>query len=319
MRRSIHALTLFSVSAVFLVSCLVPKKKFDEQALKARNAEAENSRLKKQVLDQQGVIDKVTGANKDLSAKVEELNRQVIDLKGQVARLEDQVSRQSDSIDVYKATIKTLSGKLNHLTGKVSELGNENDDALKQLSQSKSLLAEQKRKLEQLQALIDAQQKATEALRKKIADALSGFNSSELTVTRRNGKVYISMQESLLFPSGSAVVNPKGKEALSKVAKVLNASKDININIEGHTDSLPIHNKIYADNWALSTARATSIAHVLIDEYEVGPAKLTASGRSEYDPVAPNTTPEGRGKNRRTEIILEPKLDELTDLINGGK
>jgi chemotaxis protein MotB len=131
--------------------------------------------------------------------------------------------------------------------------------------------------------------------------------------------VYISMQESLLFPSGSAVVNPKGKDALSKVAKVLNSSKDININIEGHTDSLPIHNKTYADNWSLSTARATSIAHVLIDEYQVTPVKLTASGRSEYDPIAPNSTPEGRAQNRRTEIILEPRLDELTDLINGSK
>ena len=319
MKKSFQIVLVFTITSLFLASCVVSKKKFDAEALKARNAETENTRLKKQVMDQQGVIDKIQGENKSLTAKIEDLKKQVADLTAQVAGLQDQVSKQTDSIDIYKADIKTLSGKLNHLTGKVSELGSVNEDAAKQLSQSKSLLAEQKRKLEQLQALIDAQQKATEALRKKIADALAGFNSNELTVTRRNGKVYISMQESLLFPSGSAVVNPKGKEALSKVAKVLNASKDININIEGHTDSLPIHNKTYADNWSLSTARATSIAHVLIDEYEVGPAKLIASGRSEYDPVAPNTTPEGRAKNRRTEIILEPKLDELTDLINGGK
>ncbi len=132
----------------------------------------------------------------------------------------------------------------------------------------------------------------------------------------KNGKVYISMQEGLLFPSGSAVVNPKGKEALSKVASVLNTSRDVNIDIEGHTDSIPIHTKMYEDNWALSTARATSIAHVLIDEYHVVPAKLVASGRSEYDPVATNSTPAGRAQNRRTEIILEPKLDELMQLLN---
>src|SRR5437868_1477000 len=106
------------------------------------------------------------------------------------------------------------------------------------------------------------------------------------------------MQESLLFPSASAEVNPRGKEALSKVASVLNTSKDINIDIEGHTDSLPIHTAKYTDNWALSTARSTSIAHVLIDEYKVQPAKLTASGRSQYDPVASNSTPDGRAKNR---------------------
>src|SRR6185437_207219 len=126
-----------------------------------------------------------------------------------------------------------------------------------------------------------------------------------------------SMQESLLFPSGSAVVNPKGKEALAKVAGVLNTSKDINIDIEGHTDNVPIHTKMYPDNWALSTARATSIAHVLIDEYNVVPVKLIASGRSSYEPVADNSTAEGRAQNRRTEIILEPKLDELMQLMNG--
>ena len=100
------------------------------------------------------------------------------------------------------------------------------------------------------------------------------------------------------------------------MAAVLNTSTDINIDIEGHTDSIPIHTKMYADNWSLSTARATSIAHVLIDDYSVNPAKLVASGRSIYDPVASNSTPDGRAQNRRTDIILEPKLDELMQLMN---
>ena len=133
----------------------------------------------------------------------------------------------------------------------------------------------------------------------------------------KNGRVYISMQESLLFPSGSAVVNPKGKEALAKVASVLNTNPDINIDIEGHTDNVPIHTKAYPDNWTLSTARATSIAHVLIDEYAVSPVKLIASGRSQYVPVASNETAEGRAQNRRTEIILEPKYDQLMEIISG--
>jgi len=126
------------------------------------------------------------------------------------------------------------------------------------------------------------------------------------------------MQESLLFPSGSAVVNPKGKEALAKVASVLNTNPDINIDIEGHTDNVPIHTKAYPDNWSLSTARATSIAHVLIDEYSVSPVKLIASGRSQYVPVASNDTQEGRAQNRRTEIILEPKYDQLMELMGGS-
>ena len=212
-----------------------------------------------------------------------------------------------------------MEGTVKELTNKVNVLRDEKENTKRQLKSTNEQIAAQRQRLEQLQALLDQQQEAAEALRKKIAEALKGFNSNELTIKMKNGKVYISMQESLLFPSGSAVVNPKGKEALSKVAGVLNTSSDININIEGHTDSLPIHTVKFADNWELSTARATSIAHVLIDEYRVVPAKLVASGRSEYDPIASNSTPEGRGQNRRTEIILEPRLDELMKLMDGGK
>jgi chemotaxis protein MotB len=223
--------------------------------------------------------------------------------------LQKRLTRQADSINA-------LRNNVNDLNSQVNMLGNENANANNQLNMTKEQIAAQRKRLQQLQSFIDQQQKATEALRKKIADALVGFNSNELTVTMKNGRVYISMQESLLFPSGSAVVNAKGKEALAKVASVLNTSSDINIDVEGHTDSVAIHTKQYADNWSLSTARATSIAHVLIDNYSVSPAKLIASGRSSYDPVATNATAEGRAQNRRTEIILEPKLDELMSLMN---
>jgi chemotaxis protein MotB len=250
--------------------------------------------------------------NNKLNGNVREQTASIKDLNGRNLALNHQVEELQDSIS-------TLEDNINELNTKLSTVGNEKENTAKELSSTQKQIAEQRKRLEQLQALIDQQQKATEALRKKIADALNGFNSSELTVTQKNGKVYISMQEGLLFPSASADVNPKGKEALSKVAEVLNTNADINIDIEGHTDSLPIHNKSFADNWALSTARATSIAHVLIDDYNVNPTKLIASGRSRFDPVAPNSTPEGRGKNRRTEIILEPKLDELMSLLNGGK
>lgn len=213
-------------------------------------------------------------------------------------------------------TINHLNSTVNSLNGRINELGFENQNTNNQLNMTKEQVAAQRQRLKQMQMLLDQQMKAAESLRKKIADALTGFNSNELTVTMKNGKVYISMQESLLFPSGSAVVNAKGKEALSKVASVLNNNNDINIDIEGHTDSVAIHNKMFADNWALSVGRATSIAHVLIDDYKVSPDRLVASGRAYYDPVATNTTPAGRALNRRTEIILEPKLDELMQLMN---
>jgi chemotaxis protein MotB len=148
-----------------------------------------------------------------------------------------------------------------------------------------------------------------------MAEALVGFNSNELTVSIKNGKVYVSLQENLLFPSGSAKVNPKGVQALGKLAAVLNANPDINVEIAGHTDSVPIRSNLYPDNWALSTARAVSIVRVLVKDYQVDPVRLIASGHSQYDPVQTNSTPEGRMQNRRTDIILSPKLDELYKLL----
>jgi len=221
--------------------------------------------------------------------------------------------------------ITRLEDSLNALHNRVGALGNANENANSELyrtnselNMSKEQVAAERARVQQLENLIGQQQRAVAALKSKIADALVGFNSNELSVTMKDGRVYISMQEALLFPSGSAVVNPRGKEALAKVASVLNTNSDINIDIEGHTDNKPIHTTEFPDNWALSTGRATAIAHVLIDEYSVSPTKLIASGRSYYLPMASNDTPEGRAQNRRTEIILEPKLDELMQLMNEG-
>jgi chemotaxis protein MotB len=178
-------------------------------------------------------------------------------------------------------------------------------------------LAANQKRLEQLQALMDQQKRAIQEIRKKMADALVGFNSNELTVAIKNGKVYVSLQENLLFPSGSAVVNPKGKVALGKLAEVLNNNPEITVDIEGHTDSIPIRGK-YQDNWDLSTARATSIVRILTVDYKVDPVRIVASGHSQYDPVQTNSTADGRALNRRTEIILSPKLDELYRLIESS-
>jgi len=145
-------------------------------------------------------------------------------------------------------------------------------------------------------------------------EALKGFNSNDLSVIQKNGKVYVSLSENLLFPSGSAVVNPKGVDALSKLAAVLNLNPTVSVNIEGHTDSIPIKGR-YKDNWDLSTARADAIVRILVDTYRVDPVRVIASGHAFYDPVESNSTPEGRARNRRTEIILSPKLDEMYRLL----
>ncbi|PSK94412.1 OmpA family protein [Taibaiella chishuiensis] len=195
---------------------------------------------------------------------------------------------------------------------------NQLDEKDKRISANQQELADQQERLRQLQELIDRQKAQTEALRGKMAQALGNFTSDQLSVFTKNGKVYVSLSEKLLFPSGSAVVNQEGKEALQKVAEALNENRDINVNIEGHTDTVPIRIK-FEDNWALSVARSTAIVRLLTTTYQLDPTRITASGRSQYEPVADNSTPEGRAKNRRTEIILAPKLDELMQLIDDSK
>ena len=135
-------------------------------------------------------------------------------------------------------------------------------------------------------------------------------------MTRKNGKVYVSLDEQLLFPSGSTDVDPRGKSALKKLAGVLEQNRDINIMIEGHTDDVPIiPGSKFKDNWDLSVSRATAIIRILLDGSSIDPKRLTAAGRGEYFPVDTRKTPDARQKNRRTEIILEPNLDEVFDLI----
>jgi chemotaxis protein MotB len=223
---------------------------------------------------------------------------------------------QQDSLSL-ESRLAQAQNRLNQLEGKVDQMQASNQFTSNQLNRSQEEIASQRQKLEQLQALIDQQKKNTEMIRAKMAEALKGFSSDQLSVATKNGKVYVSMQESLLFPSGSATINAKGKEALGTLATVLNQNMDINVEVEGHTDSIPIKQR-YEDNLALSVARSTAITRILTNEYQVAPERLTASGRSQYEPIADNSTPEGRARNRRTEIILEPKLDELMRLIENS-
>jgi len=187
-----------------------------------------------------------------------------------------------------------------------------------QLSQKDKDLQNKERMLREMQAIIARQDEMTKKLNQTLRDALVGFNSDELTMEIRDGKVYVSMSDKLLFKSGSNAVEPKGVEALKALADVLNKNPDIQILVEGHTDNVPIKTAVYKDNWDLSVARATSITRMMNEKYGVAATRMTASGRGEYFPKASNDTPEGKAKNRRTEIILSPKLDEIMNLLNSS-
>ena len=166
-----------------------------------------------------------------------------------------------------------------------------------------------------LQNLIDEQNRKVQTLLNNVKNALMGFNNDELSVFEKDGKVYVAMSDKLLFESGSAKVDKRGEEALSKLAGVLIKQTDIDVNIEGHTDSKPINTAQFKDNWDLSVIRATSVVRILTTKYKVHSLQIYPSGRGEYMPVATNETADGRSKNRRTEIIISPKLDKLFEML----
>jgi chemotaxis protein MotB len=208
---------------------------------------------------------------------------------------------------------------------------NKNRELLKQLSdKEKALTAEQSRldkvkndlqassaRLAELESLMAAKDANMRKLKETLSNALNSFEGKGLTVQQKNGKVYVSMENKLLFSSGSWAVGSEGKRAVVEVGKVLAANPDISVLIEGHTDddayggSGPI-----ADNWDLSTKRATAIVSILGENKSINKQNLTAAGRSEYAPLDSNNTPEGKAKNRRIEIILTPKLDEISKMLN---
>lgn len=223
-------------------------------------------------------------------------------LSGLVAQLKRDTANMRRNIRNYQEMLSTNMGEQD----KLNEL----------LTRKMQELDERERMINQLQEMMDAQNEKVQQILKSVKDALMGFSSDELSVREENGKIYVAMSDKLLFRSGSATVDERGKEALAKLAEVLNKQTDVDVNIEGHTDTKPIHTARFADNWDLSVIRATSVVRILTKEYNVSPLQIVPSGRGEYVPVADNESAEGRSKNRRTEIIIAPKLDELLKILN---
>ncbi len=239
-------------------------------------------------------------------------NSEIVSLKENIEGLKGNITNLNQSItDIEKKYNELSSQKLSDAEQFNLALKQKSDE----LDWKERLLAEREKTLNELRQVIARQDSITNRLNNILRDALLGFKSDELSVEIKNGKVYVSMSDKLLFKSGSAAVEAKGKEAIKLLAGVLDKNQDIDILIEGHTDNVPIKTAIYRDNWDLSVARATSIVRILTDEYKILPTRLTASGKGEFLPRATNETPEGRASNRRTEIILSPKLDEIMQLL----
>jgi chemotaxis protein MotB len=233
----------------------------------------------------------LTANHKILSEQNSELTVKYTDLQEKYKYLVDENLSQTDKLN------KALMAKSEDLDAK------------------EKLLTERERSLADMKKIIARQDSITNRLNTVLRNALLGFNSDELSVEIKNGKVYVSMSDKLLFKSGSSAVEEKGNGALKLLAGVLDKNSDIDILVEGHTDNVPIKTSVYKDNWDLSVARATSIVRILTTDYKIAPTRMTASGKGEFFPKAGNDTSEGRAINRRTEIILSPKLDEIMQLL----
>lgn len=232
-------------------------------------------------------------------AKVDKLQREYATTHSQLNDCNLQVKNLNESKASLQKEFDLVQNDLKNLT-----------------TESKMTISDQAKRLKNLHDMIQSQKDVMTRIKNSIADALMNYKTDELSVYIKNGNVYVSLEEKLLFKSGSDVVGTKGKEALKSLANVLNSTKDITVMIEGHTDNVPIKTTRFKDNWDLSTARATSVVRILTNDYGFDPSRITASGKNKFHSIKTNETAEGRAGNRRTVVSLSPDLNELFKLLD---
>jgi len=317
-------LTVFALSLILcmsLSSCLVSKKKYDEQAALLKKNQDEkrdcNEKLDKANADIKSLSDQLAR----LSAEIEDLKSKNLSLTEKADRLKKANDDAAKMYDDLKNEYQNLSKSSSKDKEKLSLALADKEATLNQkqaeLQKLSDQLADREKRVKDLESLMAKKDAALADLKKKITDALTGFNSDELKVTQKEGKVYVSLSDKLLFKTGSFSVDEKGKSAIVKVAEVLNKLTDVTIVVEGHTD-----NKQYAaargevkNNWDLSAMRAAAVTNIIVNEGKLAPTRVVAEGHSEFYPVESNETAEGRAKNRRIELVLSPDLKEIFKIL----
>ncbi|PKA82737.1 chemotaxis protein MotB [Ulvibacter sp. MAR_2010_11] len=309
----------FGIALASLLTSCVSSKIYDDLKSKYDVLKAENEALMAQLDGSEGNGDKFTVAN--LREEIEKLNAEKSRLAMELAAAESNYTRLKDSYDALEANSSSaltenleLNRKLlTQLEAKEKALALENE----RLEKLKRDLVSRSQRVEELEGIIASKDAKMKALKDAISAALTNFEGNGLTVEQRDGKVYVSMENKLLFDSGSWAVNTRGREAVVALGSVLAQNKEIAVLIEGHTDNVPYGGSgNISDNWDLSTKRATAIVSILTENQGIPKDNLTAAGRGEFAPIAPNSTAEGKAKNRRIEVILTPKLDEISKLLN---
>lgn len=329
-----RSFVFFMIAAMAVSSC-VPSRQYEE--LKTKQETCENER------------ESLTNSNRKLLADNEEMKASIAKMTKEINQIK--IDTASDGKYYRKLQSKYQSlDKLNEdLTERLSKSRNEGDkenrklleelretqldlqrreDDLRELERELGLkeqrlndvqseLEKREARVKELENIIAEKDAAFRALKDRISAALTGFADKGLTVEQRNGKIYVSLEAKLLFPSGSTIVNADGKKALLDLSAVIKNEKEITILVEGHTDTDPFNGSgAIKDNWDLSVMRATSVVKIMTNDGGVNNTMLTAAGRGEFIPVADNSTAEGKAKNRRIEIILTPNLDKLFEIIN---
>ena len=322
------------ILSIFLISSCITPKVYNELLDKHEIAKKNLTKNEKLILELRENLDDKERDITNLNALVEQLRKDSIALNNDLVACQKKYDDLSTTYDLltskssrYMAEkAKETKELLNQLETTQSELFAKED----QLNKSTLELEEKERKLldsqnelelrslrvAELEAIINRKDSMVTALKQKISKALIGLEGDGLTIEQRNGKVYISLEEDLLFASGKYEINQTGRQALDKLSDALSYQKDLEILVEGHTDSIPLSGRgLVKDNWDLSVMRATSVVKRLTSNTNLDPTQLIAAGRSEFVPISSNETSEGRGENRRIEMILSPNLDDLFKLL----
>jgi chemotaxis protein MotB len=305
-----------------MTSCVSSKKfnqlnsDFQESQTLVQTLKEQNQSLKVQNTELQSKLDKQLKDNAELTARLDETARNLKYSNENIAR----ITKINDELEEQLKSLKTGSSEeIGRLMEKLQQSQSDLQKREDNLKLAQSELEQRTARMKELEDALQQKDEAVKQLRQKVMDALLGFNNKGLTIYEKNGKVYVSLDEQLLFKTGQWEVDPKGQQALADLAEVLAQNPDINVLVEGHTDDVPMRGTgSVKDNWDLSVMRATAVTRILLKNKAVEPKRVTAAGRGEFFPVEDLKTANARKKNRRTEIILTPRLDEIFRILESN-
>jgi chemotaxis protein MotB len=279
--------------------------------------------LEKQIIGLENQLDELKYKNQQLSKNGKELEKQIELLK---TGSSDEISKLLDELQILQNDLQDREDKVRKAEDilmtqhqKLKQAQQELKEQEEKLKETEAALKEEQLRMMELQDALDKQKEAVTSLKNKLIHSLRGFYDQGLSVYEKNGKVYVSLEEQLIFKTGSYNLDPKGQEALKSLSEVLANNPDINIMVEGHTDDVPLNGAgTIKDNWDLSVMRATAVAKIILNNSNINPKRITASGRGEFVPLEEGKTAEVRTKNRRTEIILTPDLSEVLEILQSN-